>query len=244
MPRVIRVSDIIEEYGEKAVMTGLTGLLATGLSALLFAFRGQGSLDGLASVLALGGLAGVFYAVFCIYKARKVGGVKVVCPYCQVSQLIAEAPSDDFACIGCNRMIPVREGEVLTVSQVRCGFCNSLNYYSPKTEILLCENCNHEIPISTESGEPTKKLMPGFAVQDDERLYELILTEVDHRSDELMASLQSILALNRNQVKNLLDDLPTVLLRGIPKKKAEMLRAQLSIHGAHAVFEPIVAQEA
>ncbi len=244
MPRVIRVSDIIEEYGTQAVMAGVSGVLAAAFATVLFIFRGEGSLLGLAWVLAIGGTAGIVFALWCIYKARKVQGVKVACPYCQATQILAENPTDDFSCIECNRMVPVRDGVILSVDQVRCGFCNSLNYYSSKTEVLLCESCNHEIPISTESGEPTKKIMPGFAVTDDERLYELKLIRVENRSEDLMNALQSILALNRNQVKAMLDDLPVVLLRGIPKKKAEIMKAQLSIHAAVAEFEPIVVQEA
>lgn len=243
MPRVTRVSDILEEYGEKAVITGLSGAVALAVSAVLFIFRGGGSLLGLAWVLALGGAGGVFYAIYCIGKARKVSGVTYSCVYCQATQVLLEPPTDDFPCTSCNRMIPVKDGELLTVDQVRCGYCNTLNYYSSKTEVLLCENCNHEIPITTESGQITKRIMPGFAVTDDEQLYELILVAVEHRTEEVISALQQVLALNRNQVKAMLDELPTVLLRGIPRKKAEMMKAQLSVHGAVASFEPLSAQE-
>lgn len=239
MPRVTRVSDILEEYGEKAVMTGLSGIVALGIATVLFIFRGQGSLLGLATVLAVGGGAGVIYAVYCVFKARKVTGLRYQCVYCKAMQDLAATPEDDFRCTECHRMIPVRDGQVLPVEQVRCGYCNSLNYYSAKTEVLLCENCNHEIPITTESGTITKRIMPGFAVTDDENLYELVLQGVEHQTEEVIGALQQMLALNRNQVKAILDDLPAVLLRGIPRKKAEMLKAQLSVHGAVASFEPI-----
>jgi hypothetical protein len=48
-----------------------------------------------------------------------------------------------------------------------------------------------------------------------------------------------MLALNRNQVKQMLDELPVTMLTGITKKKAEMLQAQLSIHDGEAEIRPI-----
>jgi hypothetical protein len=48
-----------------------------------------------------------------------------------------------------------------------------------------------------------------------------------------------MLALNRNQVKQLLGDLPAVLLTGITRKKAELLEAQLTSVGMTAVHEPV-----
>jgi hypothetical protein len=123
---------------------------------------------------------------------------------------------------------------------VRCGFCNALNYFSEKTDVLLCEECNHEVPISHEEGHiPKKRLATGFAVEDDDRPYELILVAHGPKTDDLIQTLQTMLALNRNQVKQMLSELPVTLLTGIPKKKAEMLRAQLSIHEGAADCRPL-----
>jgi LSD1 subclass zinc finger protein len=242
--KFLRASDLIEEYGVRAFSTGLLGLLAVAFAAILFIFNfTMGA--GLAWVLALAGTASVLYALWCIYKAKKVAGKSIKCVYCESIQVLLEDPTEDFRCTSCNRMIPVKEGAVLKVDQVRCGFCNALNYYSEKTEVLLCEECNREIPISTEDGMPTKRLPSGFAVVDDENQYELTLVSVEHKtSEELISALQHMLALNRNQVKQMLDELPVVLLRGIPRRKAEMLTAQLSIHDARADYSPIASSEA
>ena len=43
-----------------------------------------------------------------------------------------------------------------------------------------------------------------------------------------------MLAMNRNQVKQMLEEAPVVLLTGIPKKKAELLKAQIEMHHGKA----------
>jgi 4'-phosphopantetheinyl transferase EntD len=48
-----------------------------------------------------------------------------------------------------------------------------------------------------------------------------------------------MLALNRNQVKQMLEEVPITLLTGIPRMKAEMLQAQLAAHQAHAQAIPL-----
>ena len=136
-------------------------------------------------------------------------------------------------------MIPITDGKVLPVAQVRCGFCNALNYYSDKTELLLCEECNHEIPIATEDGRPAKQMPSFYAVTDDDALYELVLVAHGYKTEELINALQHMLALNRSQVKQLLGELPAVLLTGINRKKAEMLKAQLSVNDGLAEMRPI-----
>jgi hypothetical protein len=122
--------------------------------------------------------------------------------------------------------------------QVRCGFCNTLNYYSPKTEVLLCEDCNREVPISLDDSHTPKHI--AFARRDDDKLYELVLVSNGGRkTEDLISALQHMLALNRNQVKQMLDELPVTLLTGIPRMKAEMLQTQLSTNDAVAEFRPI-----
>lgn len=133
-------------------------------------------------------------------------------------------------------MIPIENGKPIKVTQVRCGYCNALNYYSEKTIGLLCEECNHEIPIARADGQMGQSR---FAVVDDDKTYELRLIAFEHATEDLITTLQHALALNRNQVKQILEQLPCVLLTGIPRKKAEMISAQLSQHGASCQFTPI-----
>lgn len=232
MPQVQRSSDVIEQYSERAVAAGLTGLGALALGVVLWIFRGEGLLSGLSMVLMVGGVGLLLYAGYWALQVRTVTAVTITCPICKGKNALVETPASDVSCTQCHRMIPIQNGTVMPVQQVRCGYCNELNYYSDKTEILLCESCNHEIPIAKADGSSsTKKLAKGFAVQDDDRTYELILVAYSHgKTDELIACLQHMLALNRNQVKQMLTELPVVLLTGIPRRKADMLNAQIASH--------------
>lgn len=232
-----RSSDIVEAHSERALIAGLGGLVALA-GATIFLIYGGAAMRGLAIVLLLLGIGGCGYAAYCAMQVRKVESFDVKCCYCNEINKLAEPATKDFTCRACFRLVPVQDGKVLPVSQVRCGFCNELAYYSSKTEVLLCESCNHEIPIATESGTVRHS---SFAVKDDDRPYELRL--IAHppgaKEEELIPVLQQMLALNRNQVKQILGELPAVLLTGIPKKKAEMLTAQIQAHGGTAEYSPI-----
>lgn len=238
MPRVQRVSDVIELHAERAVYYGFGGVVAIAFAGLLVYYHGQSNMFvPLGGIFGFLGVGSICFAGFLGFQTKKVEGKPVVCPICSTANELIGKPDEDFPCVGCNRMIPIREGEPLPVSQVRCGYCNELNYYSDKTEALLCEKCNHEIPIARDDEAGPKKMIPkGYAVVDDESLYELVLMGQGNKEEELIHTLQHMLALNRNQVKQMLTELPVTLLTGITRKKAEMLSAQLSIHDGHAEF--------
>jgi hypothetical protein len=241
MPRIIRLSDLIEIHSEYAIYYGFGGLVAASLSGLLFNYRGaSGMFVPLAVMLLLIGLGLIFIATRSVWRVRNIVGHGVECPFCQERNELLSQPTDDFACVKCNRMIPIIDGNVVPVHQVRCGFCNELNFYSEKTDALLCENCNHEIPIATEEGRSVKAIPKAYTVIDDEALYELILvSHGQHKYEELIAALQHMLALNRNQVKQMLDELPVTILSGITRQKAEMLRAQLSLYEGLVEFRSL-----
>jgi ribosomal protein S27E len=233
--RIEKVSDVVELISERALTLTLAGTLSLVLSALAFAYRGQGQTGTPAGwVLLIIGEGLLAYAVFQALRIRDITRVDVKCPYCNETNQVLTAPEDDFTCSFCHRLIPIQEKQVLPVSQVRCGYCNALNFYSEKTDILLCEECNREIPIATEDdGRPKKQLAAAYVmVTDDEAMYELVLTGKGHKQEELIAALQHMLALNRNQVKQILEELPSTLLTGINRRKAEMLSAQLALHDA------------
>lgn len=233
-----RRSDILENIGERGLTIGGGGLLALGFAALLFYYRGDGYLIGLAYILLLVGIGALAYTVYLATRVRQIDSIEVECVYCHVQNSFTAFPENDFRCSSCNRLVPVQDGVILDVHQVRCGYCNTLNYYSDKNEVLICEECDHEIPLATASGE-VKHVMRAYAVTDDDRQYELVLTSVGNKQEDLISALQQILALNRNQVKNMLAELPVVVLQGITRKKAEMLQAQLAIHDASAEMRAI-----
>jgi len=237
MPRVQRVSDVIEIISERAFYFGISGIALGGVAGLLLVYRGtSGMFVPLGTILGLMALGFIGYATYVGFQTRKVTREPVTCPFCQTVNELIGAPDQDFDCCNCHRMVPIKDNIVLEVSQVRCGYCNELNYYSEKTEALLCEKCNHEIPLARDDNAPKKSIPLGFAVVDDEAMYELVLVGGGNKEEEIIASLQQMLALNRNQVKQMLSELPVTLLTGITRRKAEMLKAQLSIHGGEVEF--------
>lgn len=238
----VRKSDIIEMIGERAIAFGLGGVVVGAFGYLVLQYKDNAGGEYLLGFAYSGIVVGVAMIMFALYAAsqvRKVTGFRVKCPYCNAKNTLVEPPKEDFLCISCNRQIPVQDGNVLPVFQVRCGYCNELNFYNAKTEVLICENCDHEVPITTEEGKPVKHVPKGYAVAEDDRLYELVLIAQGNKTEELIDALQHMLALNRGQVKQLLNELPATLLTGITRKKAEMLQAQLSIHDGAAEFHPI-----
>jgi len=239
MPQSQRSSDVVETHSEHALAFGLAGVAGMAIGGLLLKYQGDGYLLGLAYVLLGGGALAIIYGIYCALQIRKVQSYDLVCCYCSFTNRLTEPPANDTSCNGCHRMIPIQDGKVLAVSQVRCGFCNELNYYSDKTEVLICEYCDHEIPITQEEGKPTKQVPRGYAITEDDKLYELVLIAHGPKTEGLIAALQHMLALNRNQVKQMLHELPVTLLTGITRKKAEMLQAQLSVHEAASDFHPL-----
>lgn len=237
MSTVERSTDKVEQRSEVAVIYGFCGLALIGLGALLYVYNKKGGvLLPLSFVLMLMGIGLAGYAIYQALQIRKVEHFDYECPYCKAKNMLSAAASADFTCIDCHRLVPVENGVILKVYRVNCGFCREPNWYSDKTIVLLCEHCNHEIPISRGDGEVVHSR---FAVSDDNRPYSLELTGFEHGTEELVSCLQQMLALNRNQVKDMLQSLPVVLLTGIPKKKAELLAAQLHMHGAATDSRPV-----
>ncbi len=237
MSNAQRSSDVVEIHSERCLSFALCGLGSLAAGWLLLHYTDL--FIGLGWVLVIGGFGALCFALFCAMQARKVTGVGFTCPYCSTGNRLTAVPDDDFSCNSCHRLIPVGEGSILEVFQVRCGFCNHLNYYNAKSEGLICEECDREIPISTESGEKSAKLFRTYTQHDDDKQYELVLVSYGHKTEEVIGCLQHMLALNRNQVKDMLGELPATLLTGITRKKAEMLTAQLATHEAAAEFHPV-----
>lgn len=239
MSKVQRSTDIVETIAAKAMALGFIGLALLGIGTIIWVVGTYGTFRGLAVLLVVMGAILIVTAVGAAWKVKDITHVGVDCPCCGYRNLLTESPSEDFPCVSCNRMVPISDGKPMPVQQVRCGFCNALNYYSDKTEVLICEECDREIPIGSHGDAPIKKIPRGFTRVDDEALYELVLTGTGKDANEAIATLQQMLALNRNQVKDIIDTMPTVLLTGINRRKAEMLQAQLTVHGAEAEIRPL-----
>ena len=235
-PPPLKRSDVIEGRWEKAITWSVFGILSILLGLLLYfyndnwfeflSFKGLDLRPGAYPFLGLG-------AIFLMYAAsRVVGGKRVktylaACPYCGHDAEFAEEPMSDFICDECGRRVPVTNGKVLDVTGVRCGFCGSLNFMSEKTKVLICEECDREIPLLDPNTGEMRHVAKGYARTDDTTMYDLVLVRVGRDKEPLINSLQHILAMTRNQVKDLLDDLPATLIKGVNRRKGEMLRAQI-----------------
>ncbi len=144
MPRIPRASDVIEILSEQSLSFAFGGIVSIALGGLLLRYRGAGSLINLAYLLIAAGACAIVWAIVCALKVRKVTTFDLNCPYCDELNVLVAPPEEDFPCIKCIRMIPVVDGKPLAVSQVRCGYCNELNFYSDKTEEFLwhAKKCN------------------------------------------------------------------------------------------------------
>ncbi|MBL8040508.1 MAG: hypothetical protein JNM04_04085 [Chthonomonas sp.] len=225
MPTVTRSSDVVEAYGERALIFGLSGLAAAVLGGLLLKYQ---SMIALGWLLLPGGLVAIGYAIYVATQIKSVAGHAITCPYCHAKNAFTEKPTSDVRCDECNRQMPIVDGVLLRVSQVRCGFCNTLNYYSEKSVGLICENCDREIPIANESGATINRAATSFAYKEDTKHYDVILTATGHKNELLINYLQHLLALNRNQVKQMIADLPCTVLVGVTHLKAEMVTKELA----------------
>lgn len=239
MAHLDRSSNLKEQFGQKALVSIIPGVLALGLGALFISY--QSLFTALGFVLVAMGLGAVVYGGIQLSHMKKIPSFPVKCPFCNHKNDFTEHPMTDVRCEGCQRSVPILDGRVLTVQQVRCGFCNHLNYYSEKSTGLICESCNRIVPIASEGGAHAQATMQNYTVQDDDRTYDLVLESGGNaHNEDLVSTLQQMLALNRNQVKQMLEETPVVLLTGIPKKKAELLKAQIELH--HGKAETRVSQ--
>ncbi|MBS1717950.1 MAG: hypothetical protein JSS72_09500 [Armatimonadetes bacterium] len=235
MPRVEKRRDVIEIHWENALIYGFGGIFFFLMCGMLFHYRGEGTFIPLAWVLLIIGLACFGYGVKRAIMVREVTSQEYTCPYCEKVTELTKVAEADFTCEHCNRIIPIVDGEIIDVFTVNCGFCGHPNYYSDKTEFLICEFCDRQIPITRSDGSvPTVQLPSYYAVQEDNSLYELVLVDHGPRVEELTDCLQHMLSINRNQVKQMLGDLPVTLLTGISRRKAEMLQAQILMHDGEA----------
>lgn len=240
MSKVERSSDLQERYGAVLLTCAILGGIAFVIGLLMVIYNSMFFV--LAWMLLVGGLLAEITALMMLLKIRQTGqsSVPVICPFCDYRNLLLAAPTADFTCQSCARSVPIDDyGDVMPVEQVRCSYCNALNFYSAKSVGLLCEECGREIPLAVSDEVAAHSTTRSYAFVEDHESYRLILQTGGTKEEEMIPCLQQMLALNRNQVKDLLSEAPTILLEGIPKKKAELLSAQIAVHGGSASYEVI-----
>jgi ribosomal protein S27E len=233
-----RSSDLVETYVARALGVGAVAVVFIALSVFMFVYRGD---SGLALAIVLGVIGGscLAYALYSFVKSRGVTAHNVKCPMCGSVNGFLQPPMSDVTCQECHRMIPIDNGAILPLKQVSCGSCGESNWYSDRTKVLLCESCGREIAIARPGGDTNWDGTPTYAVQDDSRPYEVVLLAFGQNSDGLITSLQHTLGRNRVQIKELMSQLPAVLVTNVPRQKAEILRSELSHHGAAVEARPV-----
>jgi hypothetical protein len=235
MPQVERASDVKEQLATRATLTIAPGVVLLGLGALMLVYRNDW-LIGLAIVLAVVGVGLIGYGGYVLSEMRKITHFGVACPFCKYENDLTEKPVGDLTCRSCARLIPIGpDGKALNVYEVRCGFCNELNFYTDKSVGLICEECGREIPIAFDESDPAvRERVERMAARDDDGAYNLVLVSKGRDPEKLIEYLQRLLALNRGQVKELLEEMPATLLYGIPSRKADLLIGDLRNIGAKA----------
>ena len=229
-----RSSDVVETYVARALGIGALALVVLGAGAVMYFYRGDMGLALAVVLLVIGSLL-LAYALFCLAKTRAVSAFTLVCPMCGAKNGFEEFPKQDVTCAECHRKIPIENGAILPLKQISCGACQEANWYSDHTKTLLCESCGREIAIA----RPDQEASPMYAVQDDARPYELVLTAYEPGHDDLADALQHLLGLNRAQVRAILSELPSVILTNVPRQKAEMVRNDLARTGAALEARPV-----
>ncbi|MEP0764952.1 MAG: hypothetical protein HRF45_00210 [Fimbriimonadia bacterium] len=238
MAEPIRRSDVAEKDIEAGIYW-LIGSLVVALLGFLFGrYGGGGPVSTVGWIILAVTPIGLIVSGTKFYAAKNVPGVPVLCPYCHSKTYFLAPPAGDFTCDNCHRRVAVEDGKPLRVIEVKCGFCGSLQRFSERTEVALCEECDHEIPLASSETGHMKHLAKGIALEEDPRPYDLILVAPGPQVEPLIGRLQQVLALPRNQVKDMLVSLPVTLLHGIPMRKAKMLHDELVRMGAAVDMKP------
>ncbi|MCG9896038.1 MAG: hypothetical protein MH204_11250 [Fimbriimonadaceae bacterium] len=230
---VERAESVREVLGARAIIALVPGSISLVLGVLM-AFLYPGLLQGLGWVLLVLGLGAIGYGIYALRQTREVKAVNIICPYCQAENHFTVHPRNDIRCVDCSRNIPIRDGQVLQVYQVQCGYCQHLNYYSDKSSSLVCENCDSVIPIATDEEAAGAQVLAQFARREDNDPYDLVLLTAGPKPEKMIECLQHMLALNRNQVKQIIAETPVTLMTGIPRKKAELLSGDIRQAGGRA----------
>ena len=233
-----RSSNLREEYVLRAFISIVPGLVCLTISIVLFVFNSRyaetSMTVGLQWVLLVLSVSAIVYGVSQLMQMRKIASFDVECPFCKAKNKFTSKPTHDVRCDRCNRDIPIVDGRTLRVFEVRCGFCSTLNWYSEKSTGLICEECDREIPIAVDDERDASPAMHAYARHDDTARYNLVLVDPGPRKEEIIPVLQKMLALNRNQVKDIMDDVPMTVLHGVPKKKAELMASAIAAVGGRA----------
>lgn len=220
-------SDILEREYTQALILGGVGLASLLLMALFLRYGGM--LYSLSWLFLLVWLGTWSYAGWRLFQTRSVPAYPITCPFCNQDTAFVSPPNSDFTCEHCMKRVPMENGRVLEIVAVKCSHCGSVQQVSSRAAVAICEQCNHEIMVSRMKRASTPFTAPA---DDDKTRYDLYLISVGRDPEPVIHSLQSLLTLNRPDVKKLLEALPMVLLTNLTKPKGDALQRQLTELGA------------
>jgi hypothetical protein len=232
---VERSTNLKEIYYQRAFFGFVPGAVLILFAILSWAYP-SAAFAGFKWFFTIAGPLGVIYGIWSLRESKKIEYHELICPFCEEVNVFTEDPGDDVRCDSCNRQVPIVDGEILQVYQVRCGFCSHLNFYSDKSTGLICEECDRVIPISGEDDPLAKETFDKFTTRDDDNPYDLILLDPGKKTELMISVLQKMLALNRNQVKEIMEATPSLLLTRVPFRKADMLSKDIIQAGGRADY--------
>lgn len=226
-------SNELEQAMSKILVVGGGGVLGLFLGWLVVKYGDW--FQHIGWLLVIGGGLALLYALYGYLQTRSIPSFPVTCPYCNQDTEFTAPPARDFACDHCMKLVQIENGKVVDAKQIKCPNCGSMQRISARATTGICEECNREMNIS--------KAQRVVAV-DENAPHELVLTGVGRHPDRVIMILESMLSLNRLDVKKLLETLPIVLFTNVTKRKAEMTRFELVEAGAITEIRPLAQAQA
>lgn len=245
----VKISDIWEGEWIKSIEASFVGMIIMLVTALLIYFSKfwfEGSILLSARILmGVGFLMGLFIVAVSIsasLKAKKLPGVRFMCPYCEKENRLLSTPTENFDCDHCERTIHFEFNVPVEVVTVRCQACRA-DHRVPVTALrYVCDRCNRPLNLGRE-GDKTAAAQ--IQEENDAMLqnYDVLLVAVDRQHENEMAfKIQNLLVINMKEAKRLMGTVsqktPLIVGYDVPQRKAEVIRRQLQDLGGTATVRP------
>lgn len=230
-------AEVLEKEFEAATTLLIKGAVVLVGSLILVWILARAGLPQIAAVFGITALVGLVVMAVAgrrMYLARNVPAITVYCPYCQhPNQFVAE-PTEDWTCEGCHRTVYYENGKMVPVREITCPSCRTVHKVSQKARTFTCDRCNRTLSLT----DPSKPAEIVAEPSDMLRNYDVILTQAGRQPTDVAMALQDILVCNLKEARARLSELPLTVVRNVPERKAEAIRARLRELGATAVIRP------
>lgn len=230
-------SDILEREYEAATTLLIKGAVVLVASLILVWILYRAGLPQVAAVFGVTAIVGAVVMGVAgrrMVLARKVPAITVNCPYCGHPNQFVALPTEDWTCENCHRTVYYENGKMVPVREITCPSCGTVHRVSEKAKTFTCDRCHRTLSLRDPSkpaeivAEPTDML----------RNYDVILTQAGRQPTDVAMALQDILICNLKEARAKLEQLPLTVVRNVPERKAEAIRARLRELGATAVVRP------